>query len=138
MSYSCSIMGGMEELLHQLDEAITALADAALCPLEDPALIEGLDRIAVAENRLRAVKLHWVREIEMVRTIPAQQKATSANAWLRGRLHMSVAEAGRLLRAGRLLDTEPILDAAMSAGTVSPEHLTVIGKALRDLPDVPQ
>ena len=117
----------MDEALQRLDDALDALAGVALWPLSDNDITTGLDRVHTAENKLRALKMRTVREIEG-RAVPARQHACSPNAWLRHRLHVSAPEAARLLHGGRLLDTEPALDQAGTDGHLSPEHLTVIGK----------
>src|SRR3712207_6745383 len=93
-----SVGGVVDELLAALD----ALAAEDLAPLLGPALLERLRPLLVAQNRLAAEVARTVRECE-VSGAAEPDGLTAMPSWLRGHGHLSVAEAARVVRAGRAL-----------------------------------
>ncbi|HEX5995364.1 MAG TPA: DUF222 domain-containing protein [Jiangellales bacterium] len=94
--------------------------------LPEPALIAAVDAVHVVEQRLAAVKLTLVREVDG-RGVAAGQGATSTTAWLRQRLRLSVPAARRLVETAAAVDAgpEPVRE-ALAAGAVSVEQARVI------------
>jgi hypothetical protein len=81
---------------------------------------------------LAAVKLHLIREIDG-RNLPIAQEAANTAIWLRGRLHISIHTARRLVDLARMLDQRPVLDAALSTATLNVEQTHIVAKTVRDL-----
>jgi hypothetical protein len=81
---------------------------------------------------LAAVKLHLIREIDG-RNLPIAQEAANTAVWLRGRLHLSIHTARRMVDLARILDQRPVLDAALSTATLNVEQAHIVAKTIRDL-----
>ena len=113
----------MDELLAGLD----ALAAEDLTPLFGPALLDRLRPLLAAQNRLAAEVARTVREAE-VAGAAEHDGLTTMPSWLRGHGHLSTAEAGRVVRAGRALAHLPGMAAAFAAGAVTAEQAAVIAR----------
>jgi hypothetical protein len=113
--------GVVDELLASLD----ALGAEDLTPLFGPALLERLRPLLAAQNRLAAEVARTVREAEVSGAAEVDGLKTMAS-WLRGHGHLSAAEAGRVVRAGRACTSLPAVAAAFAAGVVTAEQVAVI------------
>ena len=94
----------MVEELSQADDAVAACADAAAWALPEHDLIAALDAAHRLQQRLAAVTLALVREIDGRGTARAQGASCTA-VWLRERLQLTVAAARRLVDLATALDT---------------------------------
>ncbi|MBG0561185.1 HNH endonuclease signature motif containing protein [Actinoplanes aureus] len=120
-------------MVQQLTELSAACAQASMWPLPESDLLALLDGLHAAQQLLHAALLHAVREIDG-RAIPTSHAATSTTVWLRGRLRINPGSAARMVAHAKLLDADPLLDSAVTAGKVNAEQLTAIAAALGDLP----
>ncbi|MFG1867067.1 HNH endonuclease signature motif containing protein [Micromonospora arborensis] len=94
----------MVEELAQADDAVAACVDAATWALAEHDLIAALDATHRLEQRLAAVKLALVRELDGRGTARAQG-ASSTAVWLRDRLRLTIPAARRLVDLATTLDT---------------------------------
>ncbi|MGY1753525.1 DUF222 domain-containing protein [Blastococcus sp. SYSU D01042] len=108
-----------------LSGALDSLAGEDTKGLFGPAVLERLEPLLVAANRLSAELARTVREGELTRAPEHDGKATMAS-WLRGHHRLSQATANRLVRAGRALEQLPALAAAAAAGAVPAEAVDAI------------
>jgi Domain of unknown function (DUF222) len=90
-----------------------------------------LDLVFVLEQRLTAMKLALVAEVEG-RALAAEQGASSTAAWLRERFRISPGAATRMVRLSRLVDTSG--GEALSDGVVNAEQLAAIDTAVTAIP----
>jgi hypothetical protein len=108
------------------DTAVGACVDASVWALPEPALVAALDAVHALEQRLAAVKLALVREVEG-RGVAAAHGATSTTVWLRQRLRLTVPAARRLVETAASVDAAPAtVRDALAAGAVTGEHARVI------------
>ncbi|MEV4387897.1 DUF222 domain-containing protein [Micromonospora sp. NPDC049580] len=116
----------MVEELAQAEDAIAACADAAAWALPEQELIAALDAAHRIEQRLAAVTLALVRELDG-RGTARTQGASSTAVWLRERLHLTIPAARRLVDLAAALDAAPpAVRDALAAGTVTAEQARVI------------
>ncbi|MFG3644244.1 DUF222 domain-containing protein [Micromonospora sp. NPDC047762] len=116
----------MVEELAQADDAIAACVDAPAWALPEHDLIAALDAAHRLEQRLAAVKLTLIREIDG-RGTARTQGASSTAVWLRERLRLTVPTARRLIDLATALDTgSPGIRQALADGTISIEQARVI------------
>ncbi|MFG1648576.1 DUF222 domain-containing protein [Micromonospora sp. NPDC049275] len=94
----------MVEELTQAEGAVAACADGAAWALPADDLVAALDAAHRIEQRLAAVKLSLIRELDG-RGIPTAQGASSTAVWLRERLRLTVPTARRLVDLAAALDT---------------------------------
>ena len=120
------------EVLTRVRAQLAGCMDTAVWTLPDGDLVACVDAVAVVQAQLAAVQAHLVREVEG-RGVPAAQGASSTGVWLRQRLRVSPAAAGRLVALARELDRRPALDEALGAGSVNPEQVAVIAAGVREL-----
>ncbi|MET8466690.1 DUF222 domain-containing protein, partial [Micromonospora zamorensis] len=117
-------------MLEELTQAETAVADCLDAPawaLPEHDLVAALDAAHRLEQRLAAVKLALVRELDG-RGTGTTQGASSTVVWLRDRLRLSVSAARRLVDLAGALDTgAPGVRAALASGDISVEQARVIG-----------
>ncbi len=111
--------------MDELTEALDALASQRLDGLFGPALLERLEPLLVAANRLSAEVARTVRQCEVSGAAEHDGKASMA-AWLRGHHRMSAGVANQLVRNGRALEQLPELAAAAAVGAVTTEAVTVV------------
>ncbi|MFG1893394.1 DUF222 domain-containing protein [Micromonospora zamorensis] len=116
----------MVEELAQADDAVAACVDAAAWALAEHELIAALDAAHRLEQRLAAVKLALVREVDGRGTAVAQG-ASSTAVWLRERLRLTIPAARRLVDLAACVDAAPTaVRGALAAGAVSVEQVRVI------------
>jgi Domain of unknown function (DUF222)/HNH endonuclease len=100
------------EELARADDAIHACLDASVWALPEAQLVEALDAVHAIEQRLAAVKLALIREIDG-RGVAVAHGASSTAVWLRERLRVSVGVGRRLVA-----DAEALADhATLAAGS---------------------
>ncbi|MCG5470627.1 13E12 repeat family protein, partial [Micromonospora sp. LAH09] len=116
----------MVEELAQADDAVAACVDDTAWALADDELIAALDAAHRLEQRLAAVTLALVREIDGRGTARAQG-ASSTAVWLRERLHLTVPAARRLVDLAAALDTgNPGIRQALADGHLTLDQARVI------------
>ncbi|MEV4767326.1 DUF222 domain-containing protein [Micromonospora chokoriensis] len=116
----------MVEELAQADDAVAACVDAPAWPLTEHELVAALDAAHRLQQRLAAVTLTLVREIDGRGTARAQGASTTA-VWLRERLRMTVPTARRLVDLATALDTgNPGIRQALADGTINLDQARVI------------
>ncbi|MGC4866182.1 DUF222 domain-containing protein [Micromonospora sp. DT53] len=116
----------MVEELAQADDAVAACVDAAAWALPEHDLVAALDAAHRLEQRLAAVKLALVRELDG-RGTPRAQGASCTTVWLRERLRLTVPAARRLVDLATALDTgNPGIRQALADGAISLDQARVI------------
>ncbi|MEU7750573.1 DUF222 domain-containing protein [Micromonospora sp. NPDC049171] len=116
----------MVEELTQAGDAVAACVDDASWALAEDELIAALDAAHRLEQRLAAVKLALVREIDGRGTARAQG-ASSTAVWLRERLHLTISTARRLVDLAAALDAgNPGIRAALANGDITVDQARVI------------
>ncbi|GAB4106461.1 HNH endonuclease signature motif containing protein [Micromonospora taraxaci] len=116
----------MVEELAQADDAVAACVDTAAWPLTEQELVAALDAAHRLQQRLAAVTLTLVREIDGRGTARAQGASTTT-IWLRERLRMTVPAARRLVDLATALDTgNPQIRQALADGTINLDQARVI------------
>ncbi|MEU7800231.1 DUF222 domain-containing protein [Micromonospora arborensis] len=116
----------MVEELAQADDAVAACVDAATWALPERDLIAALDAAHRLEQRLAAVTLALVREIDARGTARAQG-ASSTAVWLRDRLRLGVGAARRLVDLATTLDTgNPGVRQALANADITLDQARVI------------
>ncbi|MET7669608.1 HNH endonuclease, partial [Micromonospora luteifusca] len=93
----------MVEELAQADDAVAACIDAATWASPEHELIAALDAAHRLEQRLAALTLALVRELD-VRGTARAQGASSTAVWLRERLRLTIPAARRLVDLATALD----------------------------------
>ncbi|MER7459849.1 DUF222 domain-containing protein [Micromonospora sp. NPDC126480] len=96
----------MLEELARAEVDIRPCVDAAVWSMPDQQLVDALDAAHRLEQRLAAVKLALVRELDGRGTAVAQG-ASSTAVWLRERLRLTVRRARRLVELAVALDAGP-------------------------------
>ncbi|RLP93838.1 HNH endonuclease [Micromonospora sp. BL4] len=120
----------MVEELAQAEDAVAACLDAATWAASEHDLIAALDAAHRLEQRLAAVKLTLVRELDGRGTAVAQG-ASSTAIWLRERLRLTVPAARRLVDLAAALDAgTPGVRRALADGHISVEQARVIGETV--------
>ncbi|MGW3786773.1 DUF222 domain-containing protein [Micromonospora chokoriensis] len=116
----------MVEELTQADVAVAACVDAAVWSLPEHELVAALDAAHRLQQRLAAVTLTLVREIDGRGTARAQGASTTT-VWLRERLRMTVPAARRLVDLATALDTgNPGIRQALADGAINLDQARVI------------
>ncbi|MEU4400678.1 HNH endonuclease signature motif containing protein [Micromonospora orduensis] len=116
----------MVEELAQADDAVAACVGDAAWALAEDELVAALDAAHRLEQRLAAVKLALVREVDGRGTAVAQG-ASSTAVWLRERLRLTIPAARRLVDLAACVDAAPTaVRDALAAGAVSVEQVRVI------------
>ncbi|MGC4834349.1 DUF222 domain-containing protein [Micromonospora vinacea] len=112
--------------LAQAEAAVADCLDAPTWALPEHDLVAALDAAHRLEQRLAAVKLALVRELDGRGTATAQG-ASSTAVWLRDRLRLGVGAARRLVELAATLDTAPAgVREALAGGAVDVEQVRVI------------
>ncbi|MBM0279785.1 DUF222 domain-containing protein, partial [Micromonospora tarensis] len=116
----------MIDELARAEAAVAACADAPAWALSEHDLIAVLDATHRLRQRLAAVQLAAVRELDGRGTALAQG-ASSTTVWLRHRLRLDVSAARRLVGLAASVDVAPpgVRD-ALASGAVSVEQARVI------------
>ncbi|MEU5904745.1 DUF222 domain-containing protein [Micromonospora sp. NPDC047527] len=116
----------MIDELARAESAVRACADAAAWALPERDLIAALDATHRLQQRLAAVQLALVRELDGRGTAVAQG-ASSTTVWLRHRLRLDVASARRLVGLAASVDAAPpAVRSALATGAVTVEQARVI------------
>ncbi|RAO19514.1 HNH endonuclease signature motif containing protein [Micromonospora noduli] len=116
----------MVEELAQADDAISACVDAAAWALPEHELIAALDAAHRLQQRLAAVTLTLIREVDGRGTARTQGASCTA-VWLRERLRLTVPDARRLVDLATVLDTgNPGIRQALADGHLSLDQARVI------------
>ncbi|MDG9676712.1 HNH endonuclease signature motif containing protein [Micromonospora sp. DH14] len=116
----------MVEELPQAEDAIAACADTAIWALSEGELIAALDTAHRIEQRLAAVKLALIRELDG-RGTATTRGASSIAVWLRERLRLTIPAARRLVDLAAVLDTgNPGVRHALADGHITMEQARVI------------
>ncbi|SCG72079.1 HNH endonuclease [Micromonospora siamensis] len=119
----------MEELA-RADAALGSGLDAAVWALPEAELVDAVDAVHALGQRLAALQLALLREVDGRGTAVAQG-ASSTAVWLRDRLRLSVPAARRLLGlATRLHDGPPEIRAALADGRVDTAQAQVIAETV--------
>ncbi|WP_433554625.1 DUF222 domain-containing protein [Micromonospora zamorensis] len=117
----------MLEELTQAEAAVVDCLDAPAWALPEHDLVAALDAAHRLEQRLAAVKLALVRELDG-RGAATAQGASSSAVWLRERLRLGISAARRLVDLASALDAgAPGVRAALASGDISVEQARVIG-----------
>lgn len=108
------------------DTALQTCVDAQVWGLPEPDLVAALDAVHVLEQRLTALTLALVREVDG-RGTAVTAGATSTAVWLRDRLRLTVPAARRLvaLATAMYAGPAPVRD-ALAAGAVTAEQARII------------
>ncbi|MET7672425.1 DUF222 domain-containing protein, partial [Micromonospora luteifusca] len=121
----------MIDALEQAEAAVAACFDTAAWAASERDLVAALDATHRLEQRLAAVKLTLVRELDGRGTATAQGASCTA-VWLRDRLRLGVGAARRLVALAATLDTAPngVRD-ALASGSVNVEQIRVIAETVQ-------
>ncbi|MET8527496.1 DUF222 domain-containing protein [Micromonospora sp. NPDC005172] len=117
----------MVEELAQADDAVAACVDAAAWTLAEHDLIAALDAAHRLTQRLAAIELTLVRELDGRGTARAQG-ASCTTVWLRERLRLTVPTARRLVDLAAALDNghNGGVRQALADGNITAEQARVI------------
>ncbi|MEU1589163.1 DUF222 domain-containing protein [Micromonospora sp. NPDC005710] len=119
----------MIDELARAEGAVAACADAPAWALSEHDLIAVLDATHRLQQRLAAVQLAAVRELDGRGTALAQG-ASSTTVWLRHRLRLDVSAARRLVGLAAAVDVAPPgVREALASAAVSVEQARVIADA---------
>ncbi|MGC4810878.1 DUF222 domain-containing protein [Micromonospora sp. DT228] len=123
----------MIEALEQAEAAVAACFDTPPWAAAEHDLVAALDATHRLEQRLAAVKLGLVRELDGRGTATAQG-ASSTAVWLRDRLRLGVGVARRLVELAATLDAAPpgVRD-ALAGGSVDVEQVRVIATTVENV-----
>ncbi|MEU4528877.1 DUF222 domain-containing protein [Micromonospora ureilytica] len=120
----------MLEGLARAEAAVGDCLDASTWALPEHDLVAALDTAHRLEQRLAAVKLALVRELDGRGTATAQG-ASSTAVWLRDRLRLGVGAARRLVELAATLDAAPAgVRDALAGGAVDVEQVRVIADTI--------
>ncbi|WP_406074306.1 DUF222 domain-containing protein [Micromonospora sp. NBC_01638] len=124
----------MLRALAQAGGAIDDCAQASLWALSDDELLASLDATHVVAQRLAAVQLGLVRELD-ARGLAVAQGASSTAVWLRERLRVSGRSARQLVQLAGTVDAAPgaVRDALFS-GAITVEQGRVVAETIATLP----
>ncbi|WCN83009.1 HNH endonuclease signature motif containing protein [Micromonospora sp. LH3U1] len=116
----------MIDELARAESAVAACTDTAAWALSERDLIATIDATHRLQQRLAAVQLAAVRELDG-RGAAVTQGASSTTVWLRHRLRLDVSAARRLVGLAASLDVAPpAVRDALASGAVSVEQARVI------------
>ncbi|SCF25673.1 HNH endonuclease signature motif containing protein [Micromonospora chokoriensis] len=121
----------MVEGLAQAEAAVADCLDASAWALPEQGLVAALDATHRLAQRLAAVQLALVRELDG-RGTARTQGASSTAVWLRDRLRLSIPAARRLVDLAGALDAGASgVRAALASGAITVEQARVIGDTVR-------
>ncbi|WP_327033214.1 HNH endonuclease signature motif containing protein [Micromonospora ureilytica] len=124
----------MLEALEQVGGAVDDCAETALWGLSDDDLLASLDATQVLAQRLAAVQLGLVRELDG-RGLAVAQGASSTAAWLRERLRLSGRGARQLVQLAATIDAAPsAVRDALLGGAITVEQGRVVAETIAALP----
>ncbi|MEH0931169.1 HNH endonuclease signature motif containing protein [Micromonospora sp. CPCC 205558] len=124
----------MLEALAQVGGAVDECAGTALWGLSDDELLASLDTTQLLAQRLAAIQLGLVRELDG-RGLAVAQGASSTAVWLRERLRLSGRSARQLVQLAAIIDAAPpaVRDALLS-GAITVEQGRVVAETIAALP----
>ena len=118
----------------QLERVVEECLSVPVFALSSKELLSCVDRVQVLAQRLAAVQLGLVREVD-ARALAAEDGATSTGSWLRFRWRTSPGVTSRMVKLASAVDTVvPLAGSALAAGQVNVEQVQVIGAAVTGLP----
>ncbi|WP_327042430.1 HNH endonuclease [Micromonospora ureilytica] len=124
----------MLEALTQVGGAVDHCAETALWGLSDDDLLAALDATQVLAQRLAAVQLGLVRELDG-RGLAVAQGASSTAVWLRERLRLSGRGARQLVQLAATIDAAPsAVRDALLGGAITVEQGRVVAETIAALP----
>jgi hypothetical protein len=126
-------MGGVLEMLEQLETAAVTCAAMPAWPLSDADITDALDIAHRLQQQATATLLHLIHAAD-TRGIARSHGCRSTAGWLRTRLHLDPHTARTLVEQATTLDRHTPVDQALSRGTVNLAQATAITTALNDLP----
>ncbi|MGY1857096.1 DUF222 domain-containing protein [Modestobacter sp. SYSU DS0290] len=97
--------------------------------LRDGAVLERTALLVAARNRLDAELARTVRHAELTQAAE-RDGLKSMRSWLLGHARLSVGEASRVVRAGRVLESFPALAAGFERGEVTAAQVDVVAGAV--------
>ncbi|WP_433461247.1 DUF222 domain-containing protein [Micromonospora sp. CA-248212] len=119
----------MVEGLARAEAAVADCLDAAVWALPEHDLVAALDAAHRLAQRLAAVQLALVREVDGRGT---HQGASSTAVWSRDRLRLDGSTARRLVNVAGALDAgAPGVRAALANGDITVEQARVIGETVQ-------
>jgi hypothetical protein len=117
-----------------LAAAVGEVVDSPVWPLPDAELVARLEAVHREMQRLAAVRLVLVREVDG-RGLAAREGASSTAVWLRGRLNLTVPATRRLVPLAEALDAAPeVVREALTAGRIDVDQAQVVSAAVAALP----
>jgi hypothetical protein len=117
----------MSELMSVLD----GLAADDLCEFSGRAVLDRTTVLVVARNRIDAELARTVRRSEVLDAAELDDGIKTMQSWLRGHCRLSAAEAFRVVRRGRALESLPAVAAAFADGMITAEQVTVAAAVTR-------
>ncbi|MEU4333369.1 DUF222 domain-containing protein [Micromonospora lupini] len=124
----------MLRALVQAAGAVDDCAEPALWALPDDELLASLDAAHVVAQRLAAVQIALVRELDG-RGLAVAQGASSTAAWLRERLRLSGRSARQMVQLAATIDAAPsTVRDALLRGSLTVEQGRVVAETVAALP----
>src|SRR5689334_15744539 len=111
----------MRDGLAEIERAVESCLPVRAYALSASDVVDRLDRVQAVSQRMCAMRLALVAEVEG-RAVAAEQGASSTAAWLRERFRISPGAAARMVRLSRLVDTPG--GQALADGVINAEQLT--------------
>ncbi|MGY1842205.1 DUF222 domain-containing protein [Modestobacter sp. SYSU DS0875] len=115
------------EGLSELDAALAALAGEGLHGLSDGQVLDRTALLVAARNRLDAELTRTVRHAELTQAAE-HDGLKSMRSWMIGHVRLAPAQASRIVRAGRALESFPALAAGFAAGSVTAAQVNVVAE----------
>ncbi|MQA36364.1 DUF222 domain-containing protein, partial [Modestobacter roseus] len=107
--------------------AFDALAGGDLHGLTDGGVLDRTALLVAARNRVDAELTRTVRHAA-VSQAAERDGLKSMRSWLIGHVRVSAGEADRIVRAGRVLESFPVLAAGFAAGEVTAAQVNVVAE----------
>ncbi|MEU1394927.1 DUF222 domain-containing protein [Micromonospora zamorensis] len=124
----------MLRALAQVGGAVDDCTEPALWGLSDDELVASLDATHVLAQRLAAVQLGLVRELD-ARGVAVAEGASSTAVWLRERLRLSGRSARQLVQLAATVDAAPpAVREALLNGAITVEQGRVVAETIAALP----
>jgi hypothetical protein len=135
LSYPRLSVCGVDEVWQTLERVLDECLAEAVFAKPESMVVDELDRLMVAAQKVAAATLARVREVDG-RGLAVGAGATSTLAWLRDRYRMSGGAASQLVKLARALDADADSPtaAALAVGRVNVEQAKVITDAVAKLP----
>jgi hypothetical protein len=134
VSYGCSNVVRVLEVLRRMNGLVDQAAEHAVFTLSSEDLAACLRAAHVVEQRVAALRLACVRELDG-RGVAWEHGDTSTAAWLREQLRISPSAARRMVRLAAGVGAAPqVVGDAFAAGVITVEQTWVIVRTIADLP----